>query len=74
MIIKVLVENTAISTEYGKGEVKELCDQYGMDFIETSSWYDGYQFKRFKHVYNPRSVVAAMKCGDFSNLENLKMP
>ncbi|MDE6517124.1 MAG: PD-(D/E)XK nuclease domain-containing protein, partial [Acetatifactor sp.] len=39
----------------------------GMDFAGTSSWYDGYQFKKYKHVYNPRSVVAAMKCGDFSN-------
>lgn len=54
-------------TGFTESEVKELCDQYGMDFTETSSWYDGYQFKRFKHVYNPRSVVAAMKCGDFSN-------
>ena len=48
-------------------EVKELCERYGMDFAETSSWYDGYRFRQFKHVYNPRSVVAAMKSGFFSN-------
>lgn len=24
-------------------------------------------FRQFKHIYNPRSVVAAMKCGYFSN-------
>ena len=38
-----------------------------MDFSETSRWYDGYRFRRFHHVYNPRSVVAAMKCHKFSN-------
>ncbi len=54
-------------TGFTESEVKDLCEQYGMDFAETSSWYDGYQFRKFKHVYNPRSVVAAMKCGVFSN-------
>lgn len=38
-----------------------------MDFEKTSSWYDGYQFRKFKHIYNPRSVVAAMSCQDFSS-------
>lgn len=38
-----------------------------MDFRETGRWYDGYQFRHFKHVYNPRSVVAAMRSGYFSN-------
>lgn len=38
-----------------------------MDFTETSSWYDGYTFKKFKHIYNPRSVVEAMSCQDLSN-------
>lgn len=37
-----------------------------MDFKETGSWYDGYRLKRFRHVYNPRSVVEAMRCHDFS--------
>ena len=52
-------------TGFTEEEVKNLCQQYNMDFAETSSWYDGYQFRKFKHVYNPRSVVAAMKCGYF---------
>ena len=51
-------------TEY---EVQKLCEQFDMDFSETSRWYDGYRFRRFHHVYNPRSVVAAMKCHKFSN-------
>ncbi len=38
-----------------------------MDFVETSSWYDGYMLTRFHHIYNPKSVVEAMICGRFSN-------
>ena len=34
---------------------------------ETSRWYDGYRLRRFKHVYNLRSVVAAMRGHYFSN-------
>lgn len=48
-------------------EVKELCGRFGMDFEETSRWYDGYFFKKFHHIYNHRSVVEAMHCGSFSN-------
>lgn len=50
-------------TGFTEDEVKELCMRYDMDFAEISSWYDGYRFRQYKHVYNPRSVVAAMKCG-----------
>lgn len=48
-------------------EVKELCERFDMDFMETSSWFDGYKFKKYKHVYNPKSVVEAMNCREFSN-------
>jgi len=54
-------------TGFTEDEVKELCRQYSMDFARTSNWYDGYSFRRFKHIYNPRSVVAAMKNHVFSN-------
>lgn len=54
-------------TGFTEDEVKELCDRFDMDFGETSSWYDGYMFKKFQHVYNPKSVVEAMRCRDFSN-------
>lgn len=54
-------------TGFTEEEVRELCAQHSMDFAETGSWYDGYQFRRYKHVYNPRSVVAAMRNGYFSN-------
>ena len=53
-------------TGFTEDEVRELCVRFDMDFKETGSWYDGYRFKRFQHVYNPRSVVEAMLCHDFS--------
>ena len=54
-------------TGFTEDEVKMLCGQYDMDFTQTSNWYDGYRFRKFKHIYNPRSVVAAMSCQDFSS-------
>lgn len=54
-------------TGFTEEEVKELCREYDMDFFTISNWYDGYSFRRFKHIYNPRSVVAAMKNHVLSN-------
>lgn len=54
-------------TGFTEEEVKELCRRYEMDFAKVSDWYDGYRFRRFRHIYNPRSVVAAMKSSVFSN-------
>lgn len=54
-------------TGFTEAEVKELCEQFGMDFTETSDWYDGYMFTMFRHVYNPKSVVEAMRRRKFSN-------
>lgn len=54
-------------TGFTEDEVKGLCDLYDMDFDEASSWYDGYRFTKFRHIYNPRSVVEAMACHKFSS-------
>lgn len=54
-------------TGFTEKEVQELCQRYEMDFAETSSWYDGYKFSRFRHIYNPKSVVEAMHRRRFSN-------
>ncbi len=54
-------------TGFTEEEVRSLCQQYQMDFAKTSSWYDGYSFRKFKHIYNPRSVVAAMRHQDLSS-------
>ena len=54
-------------TGFTESEVKALCEQFEMDFAETSSWYDGYTFTEFQHIYNPKSVVEAMRRHRFSN-------
>lgn len=48
-------------------EVRALCSRFDMDFAETGSWYDGYSFTQFHHVYNPKSVVEAMRRRRYSN-------
>lgn len=50
---------------FTEGEVKELCGRYGMDFQEAKSWYDGYDFQESGPIYNPYSVMRAMKAGKF---------
>ncbi len=42
-------------------EVHTLCERYGMDFGEVQRWYDGYRLAEGLHVYNPKSVVDAMR-------------
>lgn len=54
-------------TGFTKQEVKDLCRRFDMDFLQAANWYDGYRFRQFKHVFNPRSVVAAMNYRNFSN-------
>lgn len=54
-------------TGFTDKEVQELCERYRMDFEKVSNWYDGYRFRKFRHIYNPQSVVAAMQNGVLSN-------
>lgn len=42
-------------------EVKDLCQEYHMDFEDMKMWYDGYAFSREKSVYSPNSVIEAIK-------------
>ena len=46
---------------FTEDEVKMLCEQYGMDFYKAKEWYDGYVFGSCQSVYNPYSVMQAMK-------------
>ena len=48
-------------------EVKELCEKYHMNFEEAKHWYDGYGFRRLKHVYCPNSVTNAMLDGEYNS-------
>lgn len=54
-------------TGFTEAEVKALCSRFHMDFEEVSSWYDGYELIKFRHVYTPKSVVEAMRRGRCSN-------
>ncbi|MCC8102401.1 MAG: ATP-binding protein [Clostridiales bacterium] len=42
-------------------EVRALCEQYQVDFSEMKRWYDGYEFSDLISVYNPNSVISAIK-------------
>ena len=44
-----------------------LCERFDMDFVETRRWYDGYMFYKMQHIYNPKSVVEAMRRHKFSS-------
>lgn len=48
-------------------EVQDLCKAWQMDFYEAKRWYDGYGFRRLKHVYCPNSVTNAMLDGEYNN-------
>ena len=54
-------------TGFTEVEVRGLCERFDMDFDKTSNWYDGYRFRQFRHIYNPKSVVTAMRSHVFSN-------
>ena len=44
---------------FTENEVKEICDNYNIDFNETKRWYDGYDYSDVGAIYNPNSVVNA---------------
>lgn len=52
---------------FTEDEVKQLCREYHMDFFEMQRWYDGYQFKKASHIYNPKSIVDALLEEEFQS-------
>lgn len=52
---------------FTESEVMDLCMKYDMDFNEAKKWYDGYSFRRIKSIYNPNSVIEAMKNEEFGS-------
>ena len=58
--------NYAEFTGFTNKEVKELCDEYSMDFEAVKERYDGYDLKGIS-IYNPRSVVMSMTNHDYDN-------
>ncbi len=48
-------------------EVKKLCEEYHCDFEKMKRWYDGYWFRDTGSVYNPNSVMEAIRNDDFDS-------
>lgn len=48
-------------------EVRKLCDDHGSDFEMMKQWYDGYAFRDIESVYNPNSVMEAIRNDDFDS-------
>ena len=46
---------------FTEAEVQDLCQEYRMDYARIRQWYDGYQLNDHFHIYNPKSVVDAMR-------------
>ena len=46
---------------FTKSEVQVLVQKHGMDFEELEKWYDGYQIGDEKSIFNPNSVMMALK-------------
>ena len=51
----------SVYTGFTEEEVKALCDTYGMSFDEAKKWYDGYTFSDSYSIYNPYSIMRAMR-------------
>lgn len=51
-------------------EVRERCEQYGMDIAEMKSWYDGYHFPDVGSIYSPCSVVSSLLFQKYNNYWN----
>ena len=47
-------------------EVQEQCRKYDINYEEMKKWYDGYQLNDL-FIYNPKSVVDALKWKDFQS-------
>ena len=46
---------------FTEAEVRDLCQEYSVDFSEMKRWYDGYGFRCVGSVYNPNSVIKAIR-------------
>ncbi len=48
-------------------EVRTLCQEFQRDFKMMKRWYDGYSFRGVASVYNPNSVMEAIRNDDFDS-------
>ena len=54
-------------TGFTEEEVKALCVEYDVDFEEMKRWYDGYELRKAGAVYNPNSVMKAIRNDAFDS-------
>ena len=52
---------------FTKDEVWKLCEEFHVDKAQMKFWYDGYTLKKVGSVYNPNSVMKAIKSGVFQS-------
>lgn len=64
-----MIDSTPLSKYMGftEKEVKELCDQYQVNYQEMKKWYDGYHLTKDITVLSPRSVVSSIERKNFGN-------
>ena len=46
-------------------EVKQLCAEHHSDFVKMRQWYDGYTLEKETSIYNPSSVMEALRYHNF---------
>ena len=58
-----MVEPVDMARYFGftKEEVRTLAEKHGMDFDELVKWYDGYQIGDEPSMFNPNSVMQALR-------------
>lgn len=52
---------------FTEGEVRTLCETFSCDFTKMKQWYDGYALNQIGSVYNPNSVMKAVRSHRFSS-------
>ncbi|MCI8896018.1 MAG: AAA family ATPase [Lachnospiraceae bacterium] len=52
---------------FTEAEVRRLCEEHHCDFAQMKHWYDGYSFRGVGSVYNPNSVMKAIRYEDFDS-------
>ena len=59
-----MVEPVDMAPYFGftKVEVVSLAEKHHMDFDELEKWYDGYQIGDELSIFNPNSVMQALRC------------
>ena len=48
-------------TGFTEEEVKGLCEKHSVPFDDFKAWYDGYDFPECGEIYNPYSVMCAIR-------------